>query len=368
MLNQLVEKMNRIKRKLFTVSFMSLSFYDQNKFINSIVVEDDIDRSYAQYLCQKKLKKNPISFFVKSIIALIFLFPLMIFLLLKREPERNDDEILFLGVENKLPKSIGRLPTKKMVINRKLLYSDFYVIFKIWKKHPFSILFLFNIILDLSIYKFNFLKFPYCKSFYVNQEFNYSSSILTSYCELNGVKHHNYMHGEKLFNIRDAFCRFHHFYIWDVYYEKMFKDLKVIVDSFIIELPTSLSVLENVSKSNKNLAVYFLQGIESFEELIHIQKLMEGIPNGYIKPHPNYTGNLDKVDCNLIHNDINFSDVGIVISKYSTVLFEGYLQSKVIVIDDVTNSSLIEKLKELRYVMFHKNVEYLSTYHKNQLV
>ena len=72
------------------------------------------------------------------------------------------------------------------------------------------------------------------KDLYVSAEYSFTSSILTAYCERNRVRHINVMHGEKTFFIREAFSRFHIFYVWDDFYIKLFHQLRANRTEYVV--------------------------------------------------------------------------------------------------------------------------------------
>ena len=181
------------------------------------------------------------------------------------------------------------------------------------------------------------------------------------------------MHGEKLFNIRDSFCRFDRFYIWDEYYKNLFNEMNHYENQFIIDIPEI-----NIAKYNKNnkLIKYYLQN-ESLDELKSIYYLLKKLElKGYdiaIRVHPRYS-NIANVNRIFIDIDIeekiyiidSIMECRYVISKFSTVLFQAYLLNKEIIIDDITNEDLYKSLKEYEYIIFDKKHHILSEFILNK--
>lgn len=59
------------------------------------------------------------------------------------------------------------------------------------------------------------------KAIVVHNEYSFTSSILTAYCETRNVLHINVMHGEKMYYIRDSYFRYDRCYVWDAYYRDL---------------------------------------------------------------------------------------------------------------------------------------------------
>jgi hypothetical protein len=374
----------KISRKIFKDKGpFNIDIKEQEKIFNEVkrLIKNnskisDVERSYYQYLCQMKLNSNLKNLFI-NLISLFLIFPTMIYFLFK-SPKSNKNCSknigINLGVQNKLPESLkyeynivnGR---KSLCLNLKdinFIFSNLIV------KYPLSFHFVFKNILKISLYRFNIKLYPHANSILVSSEYSFTSSCMTKYCNDMGLKHINYMHGEKLFYIRDSFVKFDRFYIWDKYYRKLFLDLNAFEKQFIVELPDIFIrkyVNNNFKDSELDRLTYYLQGFESDDELNCIKNFLNKFNDleTKVRPHPIYSDKkiIDKYfKKDQIENnkdiDQSLKEAKYIVSKYSTVLFEGYLMKKNIVIDDISSPNFYKNLKRTKYIIFNKKPLFLS--------
>ena len=167
------------------------------------------------------------------------------------------------------------------------------------------------------------------------------------------------MHGEKLFMIREAFSHFSSFYVWDSFYIKLFLSLRADKTKYLVSPIIMPSIVVNKDKKN---CVYYL-GLESKKQLKAIKVNLEKLGIDYlVRPHPVYeTPAVRHVFDEKHIEDVksvdiwkSISNAGMVISIYSTVLFQAFLQGADIVIDDISNAKLFKDLQERDYIMFDK--------------
>jgi hypothetical protein len=362
----------------FSIDFkeQEKKFNDVNRLIKNNNGISDIERSYLQYLCQMKLNSNLKNLFI-NLISLFFIFPTMIYFLFKpKKINKNCSENIGinLGIENMLPES---LKNEYKVINGEksfcLNLEDINFIFNnLILRYPFSFHFIFKNILKISLYRYNIQLYPNATSILVSSEYSFTSSCMTKYCKDMGLKHINYMHGEKLFYIRDAFVKFDRFYVWDEYYMKLFIDLNAFEEQFVVELPETFVckyVNNDFNKYEEERLTYYLQGFETDSKLKIIKDYLCKFNDLEIKirPHPIYS-NDKKIkkyfNNNQIENDKDIDqslrEAKYIVSKYSTVLFEGFLMGKNVVIDDISSPKFYESLKEYKYIIFKKEFIKLS--------
>ena len=133
-----------------------------------------------------------------------------------------------------------------------------------------------------------------CDFVVVSMEYSSASSIFTRFCELNNCRSFNVMHGEKILNSRDSFCRFSRFYVWDKYYQLLLQDLKNTAE-FVVALAPMLTVNYARKKREKKQIVYFLQGLETADVLHEIESKLSyiaknfGCSSIFYKCHPRYS-------------------------------------------------------------------------------
>jgi hypothetical protein len=181
------------------------------------------------------------------------------------------------------------------------------------------------------------------------------------------------MHGEKLFYIRDSFFCFDKFYVWDNHYVELFSKLRACPNQFIVEnVQSNLIKIEKNSHmhrmtyylSNKSARNYIdirdilLQTrVESEKIAIRYHprtkdlELIKKIFKGFVIENPNTTSLKESL-----------SKTFVVISLFSTVLFQAYVSKLNYIIDDLSSPSFYKKLEKLDYIMLKKTPKLLSEY------
>lgn len=243
-----------------------------------------------------------------------------------------------------------------------------FILNEVIKKHPLSVYYIMKVVFKIAIYRGNIITYD-PNAFIVTSEYSFTSSILTKYCNENNIKHINVMHGDKFFYKNDSFFKFDKCYVWDEHYKKLFIELKAEQNQFIIEIPEVFKTNTNSThnnKSNKNGLTYYLQ-TDMKDVIVSIRENLRKINSNFIitvRPHPRYCNKIlinkffyefriedtEKVDI-----DKSIENADYVVSLYSTVLLQAYLQNKEVVIDDLINPLYYNKLKELEYIMIYKN-------------
>jgi hypothetical protein len=215
-----------------------------------------------------------------------------------------------------------------------------------------------------------------------HNEYSYSSSALTDYCRYHNVTHINFMHGERLINIRNAFFEYDKCYVWHDHYKQIYLDLRsgTLPDNFVIELPKALKIDINKNYSEKEFAnykYYFAKG--TYEEIDSIVRSLKPLKdNGYkikYRPHPRYT------DLNILKTLVppeeiespmqvsistSVASCDYVIGSYSTVLLQAFLCGKGVLIDDVTYGDRIEQQKKARHILLSVEGPELLSSHLNR--
>lgn len=368
--------MNKIIR--FKLPF-EIEFEKMDKYLKSFKEpKDDIDRSFFQYKCQMQ-QCNLITKVILNVGSILMLF----FYLLKIkkidcEIVLNEKKAIFYsnGMNiDILPKSlkeeyhiiIAEEKSPEMLDNMGRM-----VLREMFSRHPFSYYFLAKNLMKIAIYG-EIINNERCGTIICSCEYSFTSSMLTYYCNCKGVKHINIMHGEKLFFIRDAFFHFNVFYIWDLYYKKLFTKLRASADVYKEELPDSFVFRESQKRIEKGVDYkYYLQA-ENTEMLKKINEVLLILKKRgkkvVVRPHPLYSEN-SKIESIFrgitIENtrEINIEDsileTKYVISLYSTVLFQAYINDVKIVVDDYTNPNVYKALKQLDYIIINKKNTKLS--------
>ncbi len=338
--------------------------------------KDDIQRSYFQYRCQMKFNKPIISFLVN-----LASFPLLIWYLRKSNDSishyKKDVQSIFIANDmpsNIIPDVLRKKARVIEIINDKkenLTKEDKRYIRALWRRYPFSFQFVVKCVLKIRYYSYEIQR-VHPDNIITCNEYSFTSSVLTNYCEEKGIKHINVMHGEKIYYMRDSFFRFHECYVWDDYYCKLFLQMRAAQSQFRVAVPPSLQFPKDmVISKTKDYTYYF--GWESGEKLKTIVNAMVALNNHGLKvairPHPRYTDlneikncapELEIEDCNTMTIEQSLKRTKNAISVYSTVLNQAYNNDIGIVIDDISDKEKYEKLGERQYIMLNKPHKLLS--------
>ncbi|MEG2556527.1 MAG: hypothetical protein RSA53_10620 [Odoribacter sp.] len=345
---------------------------------------DDIERSHHQYRCQRFFQPYQGRILFDTISFFLF-FPILFWSLVKKRYNKNAVQINnAVYIRSATKEAIGIVP--ECIVNEFnvihycslgvffLEKKDILFIYNIWKKYPFSPFFLFKNMLNIASYRFIINKYN-PNAIIALSEYSFTSSILTLFCERNGVELINIMHGERLLEIRASFFRFHRCFVWDQHYIDIFKKLRAFSNQFKIELPPALKI--DVSKWRKQEIVCDFKYYLTTHSDIELQQISNALEilcgQGYkvkVRPHPRYC-NLESIKKYFRNEWIESLDVCIeesvanteaVIGVYSTVMLQSYLCGRKIVLDDVNYKTQIERLTSVDYILLNKSVEVLSSY------
>lgn len=336
---------------------------------------DDIERSYYQYRCQMKFN-NPI---ISCFLNLASFLMMLIYLYKPNEPvvkSKNVNGIFFSDgkPETIIPDELRQIVGTIEVVNTKKEYltkEDKRFIRMIGRRYPFSWQFQLKCLMKIRFYRYEIERIHPLQIIVCN-EYSFTSSVMTQYCEALGIKHINVMHGEKLYFMRDSFFRFHECYVWDENYIKLFKQLRAEDSQFRIAIPPSLR-FDQDNKVTKTIDYTYYLGAEKDSVLQTIVEAMVKLQNkGYkvvIRPHPRYSDineirnvapNIEIEDINKVKIEKSLLRTKNAISVYSTVLNQAYCNGIGVVIDDVSDCEKYKRLREIQYIMLSKKHDTLS--------
>ena len=197
----------------------------------------------------------------------------------------------------------------------------------------------------------------------------YANSVLTLYCHKKNIIHTNFMHGEKLLSPLNVLGYFDIMYVWDEHYISLFQQLKYRVGSYVIENPWEKISLPTTTRP---IDYTFFMNYEDEHSLRVIIEIANKLVNrGYsvrIRLHPSQIKEekLKKiVPREMLDNEVNdimqsISNTKFAVSRYSTVLYQAFINKKKIIIDDISNKQEFKQLKQLDYIMLNKKHELLS--------
>ena len=379
LINLLIRQL--LNRKNMCITQKSVK--EQMLFLSKLPVpNDDFIRSYNQYQCQKFIYNSTLWYFLLNICSCFLLFIILLVNIiichshkyLRKKQNNITTHSIIMAFDNSTTENPSFVPTKFGNIVCFSLFNsiiadkeDLSFIYKIYKRYPLSFFFVLKNLLKIFAYSGAIHKYR-PQWIICSCEYSFTSSILTNYCEQRGISHINVMHGEKLFFIRDAFCRFTQSYVWDEYYINLFKSLRHDNNQkYYIEIPPCLSIITQDTTEYIYDYTYYLQSetVLEIKDIMHVLIKMQ--QNGYtikIRPHPRYSnmqvlsyvlGSIHVEDCSQIPLALSFATTKKVIAKFSTVLNQAYYASLPIIIDDITNPNLFEYLKESHYIMLSKN-------------
>jgi len=205
-------------------------------------------------------------------------------------------------------------------------------------------------------------------------EFSFTSSLLTGYCRSVNVRHINVQHGEKFFTIRDAYAEYDEFVVWDAYYRKLFDELKAPAETLRVELPEGFLQLEAAAKKEAGEIdfTYYLGG-ESEKDLMRIADALGQLAAAgwrvSVRPHPRWSddrtiaalfGRFEIEDVRAVTVEESILRTKNAVSGYSTVLFQAWFAGRTAILDDVSNARRFEQIRERGYILFEKPHKLLS--------
>lgn len=338
--------------------------------------KDGIERGYFQYCCQMKLQ----GVLVHGLMNLAAL-PLSLFYWMKlrgegEEKERQADAVFFDDgkpfniIPDELLAKYGEILSLSSD-HRQLRREDKAFLKGIFKRYPFSWMFWLKNIIKVGQYSCAITSYA-PESVISCAEYSYTAPVLTEYCHTRGVKLINVMHGEKLYDMHDAFSKFDEFYVWGKEYVDLLCALRGDREQFRIATPRSMIIDRPEDVKVEYDYTYYLAA-ENGEVLKKISNALRVLnDNGKrisIRPHPRYTdekivkelfafANIE--DFRTVTIERSLMQTGAAVSLFSTVLNQAISNSVPIVIDDISNPMHFEKLKELEYICLHREHELLS--------
>lgn len=343
--------------------------------------KDDIDRGYKQYLCQNQYVKPNWKIVFFNIVGEIALPFVVLYFLQKRiwTKKRERKEAVFMPGEmvEVVPQSLHkqyRIYVMGKQLGTSLSLVDLRFVWRLWIKSLSQPYFAFKSMMNLAQYSDVIYHYRPLAIIQFG-EYSFSSSILTAYCEQYKVKHINVMHGEKLYNIRDAFFRFHECYVWNEHYENLFISLKAAPQQFRIELPLSMKFDKKYYCSMNEYAEYkYYLGLFDENEIVLIANSMYAIKNkGHkikFRPHPYYSNmklllkyvSEEDIESPSISILVSLSSCGNVVGLYSTALVQAFFNDINVIIDDVTFPERYKQLSDMNYILIGKVSKCLSNY------
>lgn len=355
---------------------------DQQAYLESLPEpQNDLDRSYYQFLCQSFFWpkwKRP----VYDCISLLAYFPVLMALwirgLIANNSSDTDSVSDLKGMSEVIPVELHnkyRIDYEKWSTKGMLRANDLSFVIKVFLLKFPNVYFSLKVLLKVAQYS-ELINCNNPRAIITHAEFSFASSLLTNYCNKKGVKHINVMHGEKLYHIYDAFFHFNECYVWNDSYQKLFVQLRAFPTQFHVSIPPSLCIDINTHKKGEFFAdyKYYLGELKEEEFASVVNSMNKFKKNGKTiryRVHPRYLNDLTMLERYVSFDEIenpreisifdSVSNCSFAVSTYSTVLAQAYLSGVCVVLDDVTFKNQYDKLAEYGYWLITKNCTRLST-------
>ena len=369
----------RVRGALKVKGQFSIPYQKQESFLNSLTTPSClIERSYRQYECFKFFVSWP-TLFLLNVLGFILGNLFLLLCLFSFRPKRADklDAIIDIHSDNdniipqSLKKEFPNMLDTEFDNKPYLSLTDFGYVCRIILKHPFECWFIFKVIFKISKYSAYIAKHS-PRAFIVHNEYSFTSSVLTDYCNRNSIEHINFQHGERMWQLQCSFFTYDRCYVWDEYYINVMTELRAKA-RFIIEHP--LTVKFDVAQLRKPESFYDLKyylSIVDDEVMANIAQAMKRYgEKGFkwcVRLHPNYT-DINIVSKYISEENIEPRNIGIeeslsnadnVCALYSTVLFQAYMNGINVVIDDISEQEKYDQLDSFKYIMMDKPHKTLS--------
>ena len=361
-------------------SYFDVPVSDQENFLKKLgKASSDLDRSYKQYRSQLFFysHKKRLILSTSSFVLLIFLLPYYIIrgLFIKKGEKvdaicRADENAQFIP-DSLLGKYV--IDRTKWDTKGSIYWKDIPYIISLCIRYFFNPYFTIKVLFKVSKYS-SFIHSYNPRAIIVNDEFSFTSSAMTSFCERYGVLHINVQHGEKLYIIRDSYFRFHECYVWDNHYRDLFISMNSEPSQFVIELPESMKfdVKKHFSQDCYADYKYYLTKYDEKELLSIINAMSFAAKFGKsvkFRPHPNYS-DIELLRKYVSEESIELPNVNIiesisstqnVVGVHSTVLTQAYFNNRNVIIDDVSCNQFYKSLSEMKYILMDKVKNRLSS-------
>lgn len=384
---KLSKKIAKFQANLFTKNILkkalTVPFQQQYAYISSLgEPKDDIERMIFKHKCQMYYSPwlnrilNIYSFFLIPVILSYLVFH-------KAPRNRENKDLVYLDCANLkevIPSDLIKTYSSSIVVlstgNYLLKHEDIYLILKLLSKYRIQSYLLFRLILKLAAYRYVMVK--YCpKAIAITNEMSPTSAAMTYYCELHQIEHINFMHGEKLFTINEAFNHFHKFYVFDEFYKNNFILLRASDLTDFIVCPPPKFFIDIKQFQLKDKVVDFTYYLEDFDE-IEIKKISDTINlldkkrySVRVRPHPRFNDDtlLKKYIPNrFIEDTSKFSieqsicSCKNIISVRSAILYQAQKLGMSVVLDDVNYRETLQNLEDKMFIVMNYEYNLLSYY------
>ena len=332
------------------------------------------ERSYFQYLCQKKRRSNAVDRFFFLISNIMSIVPLLFFAVFQSNNKlRTEEPDIRTAVCTAAGSILDRMPLSLSQRFERIIYDgpsrllvtkqEKKFIREIWRKHPLSFQYVLKCGMKVAFYC-GLIEEYRPGAIIATSEDSYTSSVLTEYCRRKNVRHINVMHGEVVYSLARAFFEFDECHIWNDYYKQTLLDLRAEERQFVVGLPPGLLYKKPVVNVARDIVTYYLQ-TQNLSQMKCIKAMLDSLETEYrVRPHPVWTeidaaasvfGSEVLEDSKAVSIEESIMSSSVLISWSSTVLYQGYLNGRTAVVDDVSNKELFKQMAEARYIMLDGN-------------
>lgn len=377
MLNRIKSIVSRIYEASFSRSMFRLDRKEREAVLAAFPEpRDDVERSFFQYRCHMQSASR-----LLRVLQSVLAYPAFLFLLLKsgkapEEAEKTDTAVyISYGIgENIIPDSLAEGFARIVTVTDTPLYFTkrerawFLPVWKRYWRYPY---FLLKCYTKMGVYA-ALARLHRPRALIVYSEFSFTGSLLTAYCEHVGLEHINVLHGEKLLNIRDAFVRYHRFYVWDETHRAVFAQMRAEPAQFIVEAPPMLR-LRLPPEEPRCFDLTYYAGALTEHQLERLQRCFSHLRQQglriCVRVHPRF-GDLASAKARLegcffedgseVPLELSLARTGACCGIISTVLHQAHQCGKQIVIDDVSDPEKFSLAKDLGYQMLEVSHRLLS--------
>lgn len=236
------------------------------------------------------------------------------------------------------------------------------------KNSPFSFYLNFKIMLKLAMNSY-YISSCKPKAIISYSEASFTTSVITEYCENNGIQNICIMHGERCYSRKLPFFRCSRYYAWDDDYVNLFKSMRCEETQFRVEVPKAVILPDYKSGQIKYDYTFYLQD-ENDSSLEILRRIVEVLQKNNrkiaIRPHPGSSFNYNEFPLIEIQSPRevsladSFSYTKNVVARFSTVLYQAWNLDIPIVIDDITKPEAYEMIRDLDSVLLKKTHKLLS--------
>gem|GEM_PF-720643 len=354
---------------LFSDSYVSAS----RKILQFPEPKSDTERAIYQYVCTMS-RLNVVKRMLLNVGSMITFLPYFIRFrnaVITGNIEKADavfftDRISAETIPRSLQKKYPNIIFVRLGEKMSLSLADSKFLFCIMKVRPCWFYFNLKVMMKLAMVS-SCIRTYSPKAIITYSESSFATSLMSQYCEKQGIEYIGIMHGERLYGLKLPFFRCSRYYAWDYDYVRLLLSMRCEASQFMVEVPDSLLLPRYKKQSTPIYDLTFYLQDETSESLHILQRICGLLTTRGLKisirPHPNYNEEdyiallFPKVDIQTFKDvtlDVSFSSTKTVVSKFSTILYQAWYLGIPIIIDDCTMPDLYRKLLDLHYIMTEK--------------